>query len=81
MTQVASVPPTRLKSPDVQLPATLGGVVIALDSVDIKKLILWSVLVAAVLLLVWMAWRLLRQMDAVPRKDTPPAGEVGEKGS
>jgi hypothetical protein len=79
MTQVASVPPTRLKSPDLQLPAVLGGAVIARDSVEIKKVILWFGLVAAVLLLGWMAWRLLRRMDAVPRKDTPPSGAEGEK--
>ncbi len=81
ITQVAAVAPTRLKSPDLQLPAALGGAVIARDSVDIKKLILWSGLVAAVLLLAWMAWRLLSQMDAVPRKDSAPVGEKGEKGS
>lgn len=81
MTQVASVPPTRLKSPELQLPAALGGAVISKDSVEIKKVILWSGLVAAVLLLGWMAWRLLRQMDAAPRKDSPPLGEAGEKGS
>lgn len=81
MTQVASVPPTRLKSPDLQLPAALGGAVIAADSVEIKKVILWSGLVAAVLLLAWMALRLLRQMEAVPHTDGSPVGEKGEKGS
>ena len=68
-----------MKSPDLQLPAALGGAVIARDSVEIKKLILWSGLVVAVLLLGWMAWRLLRRMDAAPRKDTPPEGEEGKK--
>lgn len=81
MTQVASVPPTRLKSPELQLPSALGGAVIAADSVQIKKVILWSGLVASVLLLGWMAWRLLRQMEAVPRKDASQAGEEAEKGS
>jgi hypothetical protein len=81
MTQVASVPPTRLKSPDLQLPAALGGAVIAADSVEIKKIILWSGLVAAVLLLAWMAWRLLSQMEAAPRKDSASVGEKGENGS
>jgi Protein of unknown function (DUF3999) len=81
MTQVAAVMPTRMKSPELRLPSALGGAVIPLDSIDIKKLILWSGLVASILLLAWMAWRLLRQMDAAPRKDTPPAGEEGGKGS
>ena len=80
MTQVAPVPPTRLKSPDLQLPAALGGAVIAADSVEIRKVVLWSGLVAAVLLLGWMAWRLLRQMEAVPRKDASSADEESAKG-
>ena len=79
MTQVARVPPTRLKSSDLQLPSALGGAVIAADSVEIRKVLLWSGLVAAVLLLGWMAWRLLRQMEAAPRKDAPAAGEDGGK--
>jgi len=81
MTQVASVPPTRLKSPGLQLPSLLGGAVIARDSIEIKNLILWSVLVCSVLLLGWMAWRLLSQMGAAPRKESPPASEEGGKGS
>jgi hypothetical protein len=80
MTQVASVPPTRLKSRDLQLPSALGGAVIALDSVAIKKIILWSGLVVAVLLLGWMAWRLIRQMEAAPRDDIPPLDEESGKG-
>lgn len=80
MTQVAAVPPTRLKSPDLQLPSVLGGAVIAADPVEIRKVILWSGLVVAVLLLGWMAWRLLRQMEAGPRKDASQAGEKAGKG-
>ena len=79
MTQVAAVAPTRMKSPELQLPAALGGTVISRDATEIKKMILWSALVAAVLLLVWMAWRLLRQMDSAPRKDGAAVGEAGGK--
>lgn len=72
---------TWLKSPELQLPSALGGAVIAADSVEINKVILWSGRVASVLLLGWMAWRLLRQMEAVPRTDASQAGEEAEKGS
>lgn len=79
MTQVAAVAPTRIKSPELQLPAALGGTVISRDAVEIKKVLLWSALVAAVLLLVWMAWRLLGQMDSAARKNSSSAGEEGGK--
>jgi len=79
MTQVAAVAPVRLKSPELQLPAALGGTVISGDAAEIKKWVLWTGLVAAVLLLVWMAWRLLGQMDSAPRKDGAAAGEEGGK--
>jgi hypothetical protein len=81
MTQVAAAPPTRLRSPDLQLPAALGGAAIAADPVEIRRIVLWSGLVAAVLLLVWMAWRLLSQMETMPRKDDAPVGEEREKDS
>lgn len=81
MTQVAAVAPTRMKSPELQLPAALGGAVISRDAAEIKKVILWSALVAAVLLLVWMAWRLLRQMDSAPRKDGAQVGKEGGESS
>jgi predicted secreted protein len=81
MTQVAAAPPTRLRSPDLQLPAALGGAAIAADPVEIRRIVLWSCLVAAVLLLVWMAWRLLSQMETVPRKDDAPVAEEREKDS
>ncbi len=38
------------------------------DAIDVKKWILWSCLCAGVLLLAWMAWRLMKQMDAAAIK-------------
>lgn len=47
------------------------------ESIDVKKWILWSCLVVGVLLLAWMAWRLLKQMDV---DGAAPASESDQTG-
>lgn len=45
-------------------PTLLGGESVLDERIDPKKWILWGCLAAGVLFLGWMAWRLLKQMDA-----------------
>ncbi len=59
-----------VKSVDVDAPAVLGGQSVLEERIDLKRGALWAALVAGVAFLGWMAWRLLKQMNAGAR---PPA--------
>lgn len=63
-------PPRPLEQGAAGQVASSGSVRTPDDAIDVKKWILWSCLGAGVLFLAWMAWRLLKQMDAAAiRKD------------
>ncbi len=58
------VTPKTINTIQSEKPILLGGERGLDERFDAKKWILWACLVAGVLFLGWMAWRLLKQMDA-----------------
>lgn len=56
--------PASLKSVEVDAPTVLGGQRALEERIDSKRWTLWAALFAGVAFLGWMAWRLLRQMNA-----------------
>jgi len=60
-------------------PASLGGAPVVDERIDTKKWILWACLVLGVLFLGWMAWRLLKQMNA--EADAVPPGDEARQTS
>lgn len=59
-----TVTPKAINTTQPDKPTLLGGANELDERFDPKKWILWGCLVAGVLFLAWMAWRLLKQMDA-----------------
>ena len=59
-----------LKSVEVDAPTVLAGPRVLEERIDIKRWALWAVLVGGVAFLGWMAWRLVKQMNAGAK---PPA--------
>lgn len=71
--QVAAIKPV-----DADKPEVLGGTDALAEKIDIKKWSLWSVLVLSVILLGWMAVRLLKQIDSEKRGTSSSTRERGE---
>ena len=71
--QVAAIKPA-----DADKPEVLGGVDALAEKIDIKKWSLWGVLVFSVIVLGWIALRLLKQIDNGKRGAPSSTREPGE---
>lgn len=67
-----------IKPADADKPEVLGGTDALAEKIDIKKWSLWGVLLFSVILLGWMAARLLKQIDSRKRNAPSSTHEPGE---
>jgi len=63
-------PAVSVKAVEADAPTVLGGQRALEERIDAKKWTLWASLVLGVAFLGWMAWRLLKQMNAATKPGT-----------